>query len=104
MQIGSRVRAKRKALGLTQNELAHELSVTHQHISRVEGGLVVPSMELVVGLSRKLGVTTDYLLTGRETAPLDATGAIRAEPGLSRTAKRHLIGVLDELRGGSSAD
>jgi transcriptional regulator with XRE-family HTH domain len=98
MHIGSHVRAKRKALGLTQSELALELGVTHQHISRIEGGLVVPSLDLVVGLSRKLGVTTDYLLTGQEKAPLDAIGAIRAEPLLSSTAKRHLIGVLNELR------
>jgi hypothetical protein len=58
----------------------------------------VPSLDLVVGLSRKLGVTTDYLLTGLEKAPLDAIGAIRAEPLLSSTAKRHLTGVLNELR------
>lgn len=99
MHIGSHVRAKRKALGLTQDELARELGVTHQHVSRIEGGQVVPSLDVLVGLSRRLGVTTDYLLTGHDMTPLDAAGAIRAEPQLSPTAKRHLIGVLNELRG-----
>ncbi len=99
MHIGSHVRAKRKALGLTQNELARELGVTHQHVSRIEGGQAVPSLEVLVNLGRRLGCTTDYLLTGHETIPLDATGAIRAEPHLNPTAKRHLIGVLNELRG-----
>jgi transcriptional regulator with XRE-family HTH domain len=98
MRIGSHVRTKRKALGLTQDQLAHELGVTHQHISRIEGGQVVPSLDVLVNLSRKLGVTTDFLLTGQDTTPLDAVGAIRAEPRLSPTAKRHLIGVLNELR------
>jgi len=98
MHIGSHVRAKRKALGLTQDELARELGVTHQHISRIEGGQAVPSLDVLLNLSRRLGVTTDYLLTGHEMTPLDAAGAIRAEPHLNPIAKRHLIGVLNELR------
>jgi hypothetical protein len=52
-------------------------------------------------LSRRLGVSTDHLLTGQETAPADIAGAIRAEPQLSATAKRHLIGLANELRSAS---
>jgi hypothetical protein len=44
-------------------------------------------------------VSTDYLLTGHERAPLGAAGAIRAEPDISATAKRHLVGIVEELRG-----
>jgi hypothetical protein len=55
-------------------------------------------VQTLLRLSRTLGVTTDYLLNGREIAPLDATGAIRSEHGVSATAKRHLIGLLSELR------
>jgi transcriptional regulator with XRE-family HTH domain len=98
MHIGSHVRTKRKALGLTQEKLARELGVTHQHVSRIESGQAVPSLDVLVNLSRKLGVTTDYLLTGQDMTPLDAVGSIRAEPDLNPTAKRHLIGVLNELR------
>lgn len=47
------------------------------------------------------GVSTDHLLTGQETAPADIAGAIRAEPHLSAAAKRHLIGLANELRGAS---
>jgi transcriptional regulator with XRE-family HTH domain len=97
IKIGSHVSRKRKALGLTKAELASELKVSHQHVSRIELDQVAPSLELLLKISRALGVTTDYLLTGRELAPLDASGAIRAEPGISSAAKRHLIGVLMEL-------
>ena len=38
MQIGSHVRAKRIALGLSQEDLATELGVKHQHVSRIELG------------------------------------------------------------------
>jgi transcriptional regulator with XRE-family HTH domain len=98
MKIGNHVRRKREALGLNRAELAKELGVSHQHVSRIELNQVAPSLEMLLKLSRTLGVTTDYLLTGRELAPLDASGAIRAEPDISATAKRHLIGVLKELR------
>lgn len=98
MNIGRRVRLKRQALGLKQLELANELSVTPQHISQIELGRATPSLELVIALSRALGVSTDYLLTGREPAPFDARAAIRSEPGISATAKRHLIGLVKELR------
>jgi transcriptional regulator with XRE-family HTH domain len=98
MQIGSHVRARRKALGLSQLDLARELSVTHQHVSRIELGDATPSLEMLLKVSRKLGVSTDYLLTGQSPAPLDAAGAIRAEPDISATAKRHLVGILEELR------
>lgn len=74
------------------------MSVTPRHISRVELEQATPSLELLLKLSQRLGVTTDYLFTGRETAQADATSAIRAQPGLSAAAKRHLIGVLNELR------
>jgi transcriptional regulator with XRE-family HTH domain len=98
MQIGHHVRSTREALELKQQDLADAVEVTSQHISRIELDQTAPSAETLLKLSQTLGVTTDYLLTGRETAPLDATGAIRAEPDISATAKRHLIGVLNELR------
>lgn len=98
MQIGTHVRARRNALGLSQIDLARELNVSHQHVSRIELGDATPSLEMLLKLSRKLGVSTDFLLTGEQTAPPDAAGAIRAEPDISASAKRHLIGLLEELR------
>lgn len=83
---------------MTQQALAEELGVTHQHVSRVEGGHVMPSLELVVRLAGRFGMTTDELLTGAERAPSDLAGAIRSDLELSRQAKRHLIGLIDELR------
>jgi transcriptional regulator with XRE-family HTH domain len=100
MQIGSHVRAKRIALGLSQEDLATELGVKHQHVSKIELGDAAPSLEMLVSLSNRLGVSTDYLLTGHELAPLSAAGAIRAEPGISTAAKRHLVGIVEELRTG----
>jgi transcriptional regulator with XRE-family HTH domain len=99
LQVARRVRARRTSLKLTQEELAGEVGVTHQHVSRIEGGHAEPSLDLLVRLSKRLGVSTDYLLTGRETAPLGIDGAIRGDQSLSAAAKRHLLGIITELRG-----
>ena len=98
MKVGRHVRKTREALELRQQDLAEEVEVSPQHISRIELDQAAPSVETLLKLSQRLGVTTDYLLTGREMTPLDATGAIRAEPDMSAPAKRHLIGVLNELK------
>jgi transcriptional regulator with XRE-family HTH domain len=83
---------------MTQQALAAELGVTHQHISRIEAGHVAPSLQLLVNLSRRLGVTTDYLLSGDDRSAFDVASAIRGEPGLTASAKKHLLGLIAELR------
>jgi transcriptional regulator with XRE-family HTH domain len=97
MKIGRRLHKTREALGLKQKELADEVKVTPQHISRLELDQTAPSLDMVVRLCRTLGVSTDYLLTGRDPAPYDIGGAIRAQPGLSPLAKRSLIQLVGEL-------
>jgi len=99
VEIGSRVRTLRDALKLTQDELARETGVTAQNISRIEGALNVPSLDLLVKLSRALGVSADFLLTGEETPAFDVKGAIRGTVGLSAKSKRLLIELVGELRG-----
>lgn len=46
-------------------------------------------------------MSTDYLLTGQHTTPPDAASAIRAQPDISAIVKRHLVGIVEELRGSS---
>lgn len=58
---------------------------------------------MLLKLSRKLGVSADYLLTGRQQTPLDVAGAIRAGPHISTNAKRHLVGIVNELRSSGRA-
>jgi transcriptional regulator with XRE-family HTH domain len=96
--VGAHLRAKREEHGLSQAELAKELGVTRQHLSRIELGQVAPVLPMLLKISRQLGVTTDWLLTGRETPDLpDVNSAIRADQGISPAAKRALIGIIDEL-------
>ena len=102
MNIGQRIRKRRELLNITQQELAQALGVTPQHISVVEQDKRVPSLTFLTKLAEKLGVSIDYLVSGKATQGeivLDPFIAIKADKRLTTRAKRGLIALLEELRG-----
>ncbi len=62
--IGERLKRLRCERGLSQRALAAQ-GVSYAYISRIELGDRVPSMKALRVLAAKLGVTADYLETGR---------------------------------------
>jgi transcriptional regulator with XRE-family HTH domain/predicted negative regulator of RcsB-dependent stress response len=69
--IGERLRRLRSERGLSQRGLA-ERGVSNAYISRLEIGDRVPSMKALRILAGKLGVTPEYLETGREVPATEA--------------------------------
>ena len=80
--FGKRLQSARKALGITQEELAERLCVDRNHITRMERGVRACSIDLLVEISLALEVSTDFLLTG-ETS--------------SMAIKRKLLTVIEQL-------
>lgn len=62
MQFGEKLQMLRKARGWSQEELAQQINVSRQALSKWESGAAVADTENVIALSRLFGVTTDYLL------------------------------------------
>ena len=62
MILADKIVSLRKKAGWSQEELAEQLGVTRQSVSKWEGTQSVPDMDKVVQMSRLFGVTTDYLL------------------------------------------
>ena len=62
MILADKIVSLRKKAGWSQEELAEQLGVTRQSVSKWEGVQSVPDMDKVVQMSRLFGVTTDYLL------------------------------------------
>ena len=52
----------RKKAGWSQEELAEQMNVTRQSVSKWEGAQSVPDLEKMIRLSNLFGVSTDYLL------------------------------------------
>lgn len=69
MKIGSQIQMLRKARGLSQEELAAQIGVSRQAVSKWESGQNLPDLEKVVTLSDFFGVTTDYLMRDGANAP-----------------------------------
>jgi transcriptional regulator with XRE-family HTH domain len=96
MSFGKRIFDRRKILKVTQQDLAGALGVTPQHISLIEQGKVTPSLNLVAGLAKELGVTTDYLISGQESIVADTIAAIKADKKLTIKTKKALIALVEE--------
>lgn len=66
--LGQRVLLRRRALGMTQQELADQSKCRYQVISRLERGLQSIYADRLAAVARTLQVSADYLLglTDRE--------------------------------------
>ena len=63
-EIGERVRAIRKSLGLEQTELAKEMGLTQASISQYEIGLTEIPLSFLEYLKKKHGVSGDWMIFG----------------------------------------
>ena len=62
--IGQRIKQKRKAIRLTQEKLAEELSVTVGYVSQIEGGRVKVNLEMLGKIATILNCDVGYLVSG----------------------------------------
>ena len=63
-RIGRFIAERRKALGLTQRQLAEQLSVSDKAVSKWETGRGLPDVLLMPPLCAALGITVNDLLSG----------------------------------------
>jgi transcriptional regulator with XRE-family HTH domain len=98
VRLGNRVRERRRTLQITQERLATALGVTPQHISLIEQDKGSPSLTILPNLAAELGVSVDFLLTGKEGLVSDVIPTIKADKSLNLKAKRALIALVEELR------
>ncbi len=84
MVISEKIALCRKALGISQEELAALLNISRQAVSRWETGAAMPDTEKIIQLSRVFGVSTDYLLldevTQRNVQPEAAVDKTEEKP------------------------
>jgi transcriptional regulator with XRE-family HTH domain len=97
VSLGERIKQRRQALKITQQELAQSLGITPQHISAIEQDKWAPSLILLPKLAEELGVSIDYLVSGKEGIITDTIPAIKADKRLKLKVKRALIALVEEL-------
>lgn len=62
MVLADKIINLRKKNGLSQEELAEQIGVSRQAVSKWEGMQSIPDLDKLIALSRFFGVSTDYLL------------------------------------------
>lgn len=84
MILADKIILLRKKMGWSQEELANQINVSRQAVSKWEGAQSVPDLEKILQLSMVFGVTTDYLLKDEiEGAEFSDTDAFSDEKKIS---------------------
>ena len=110
MNFSEKLISLRRKAGLSQEQLAAQLDVTRQSVSKWESGSAVPELGKLIALSDLFGVTIDYLVKDTVTEPerAETAEAVQLErrlnelageyherfgPYFSYTSKRRLFGL-----------
>lgn len=85
MILAEKIMELRKKNGWSQEELAFQMDVSRQSVSKWESGASIPDMERILKLSRIFGVSTDYLLKEElEDEPVVPLEDFDCENGMKR--------------------
>src|SRR3979411_303871 len=69
--VGARLKRLRVERGFSQRDLSSP-GVSYAYISRIEAGARTPSVKALRKLAQKLGVSVEYLETGRDIREIEA--------------------------------
>ena len=109
MILAEKIALLRRKNGWSQEELANQLAVSRQAVSKWESGASIPDLDKILKLSELFQVTTDYLLKDALEQP-DAAAAVQPEE-LDREPHRTVsldeaneyLDAVQELRGRMAA-
>ncbi|MDD4532075.1 MAG: helix-turn-helix transcriptional regulator [Bacilli bacterium] len=68
--IGTRIKELRKKINISQEDLANELYVSRQTISKWESDIVSPDIKNIEMISKYFDVSADYLINGKENGKI----------------------------------
>jgi transcriptional regulator with XRE-family HTH domain len=94
--LGPRLKQARKNRRLGLAELSFE-GCTEGHISRIENGQRLPSLQIIHGLAKRLGVSPHWLMTGKEDPLRRTAQQVVAEYRSGVQIPDSLIDRLDRL-------
>lgn len=95
MSVSKQLIHLRNMKGISQEELASLMNVTRQAVSKWETDQTLPDSEKIIRLSEIFGVTTDYLLKGKETDPMDIYTQHDSKAGADMSAE--VTEILDHV-------
>lgn len=99
--VGDRIKRRRKAAGLTQEALSELIDLSKNHLSNIERGRYLPTIETLLLICDILGQTPDYYLTGKISPETDRISQMVKR--LSEDSQRILCKLIETYLEESSA-
>lgn len=93
LDVGTRIRSRRKELGFTQNDICREARISKGFLSDVENGKRNLSSSHLLDISIVLDCSCDYLLKGGKDYP----NAVAIPPSLTRFAAKEKLSPQQAL-------
>ena len=84
-EIGVRVRHLRAQRNMSQEEFAEFIGISRIYVAKIETGTGYPSIDVLIDIAERTGVSMDYLIFGRMNAK-----DVKAE-------LRNVISLLSEI-------
>ena len=88
IKIGSYLAEKRKALGLTQRQVAEKLGMSDKSVSKWERGVCLPDVSVYSELCSILGISINEFLAGEDIE----------EEVLVKKSEENLLGMASDSR------
>lgn len=92
--FGENIKRLRTAHNLSQVQLADELNVSKQTVSNWENNNILPSIEMLLKISRFFSVSTDFLLELDDRRYIEITG-------LTDRQLAHIQQIIKDITGSS---
>lgn len=89
--LSENIKRLRTARGISQVELAEALFVSKQSVSNWENDNIMPSVDMLIKISRFFSVSTDYLLGLDDKKVIDVSG-------LNDKQISHIKLIIDDIK------
>lgn len=97
MDLAEKISTLRKQKGWSQEELAEQMDISRQSVSKWESGMSVPDLDKIIRLSTIFEVTTDYLLKEEETVTAAVPQTIEGEEENSSGEAERVISMKEAV-------
>ena len=97
MSLGERIAELRKISGLSQNQLAKEMEVSRQAVSKWESGMATPDPSKLIRLADILDTDIEYLSTGRRNFTRRPPVVIKSTETVEKIVEKPVVQVVEKV-------
>jgi len=99
MALSEKLYELRKKRGLSQEQLAEQLGVSRQAISKWESGKAVPESDTLISISKYYDVTLDYLMKENDVSAVAIANSEQSKLIIKKGREKQIFGLVTCILG-----